>query len=98
MIQRRTILLVSGLLFIITLVYFVSIYFDPIVNYYGVRVRESQLKSLLLARTPNDPDFGLYCIAQPLTNLSEQSICFDSEVEFQQFNQRRIEVEQQLRG
>jgi hypothetical protein len=97
--RRGVIYLTSGILIIVAvIIYFVSLYFDPIINYYGVRMRESQFTSFLLTHTLSNPDFGLFCIAQPLTNLHEQSICFDSEVEVQRFDQRRIEVERQLSG
>jgi|FLYN01.1.fsa_nt_gi hypothetical protein len=61
-------------------------------------MRQSQFEAFLLAHTPSNPDFALYCIAKPLTDLHEQSVCFDSEEEFQRFNQRQFEIEQQLRA
>jgi len=97
MTKSRAIFLAIGIILLTgVVIYVASLYFDPIVNYYGVRMRTSQFDAFLYAHTPEDPDFALYCIAQPLTNLHEQSICFDSEIEFQQFNERRIEIERLL--
>ena len=82
----------------IVVIYFVSVYADPIVNYYGVRMRESQLRQVLVMHTPTTPNFGLYCQAFPITNLLEQSICFDSELELDQFIARHDQVTRQLTG
>lgn len=95
--RKRTLFLTGGLLMTAALLYMTSLFFDPIVNYYGIRLRNSQLYSLL-ANTPGDPNFGLYCLARPLTNLAEQSICFDTSAELEQFMQRRDEVERQITG
>ncbi len=59
-------------------------------------MRKSQLHSFVEAYHPSDPNFALYCLAQPLTNLNEQSICFDSDTELQHFIQRKYEVERAL--
>lgn len=80
----------------IVVIYFISLYTDPIVNYYGIRIRESQLRQLLIQQMPRTPNFGLYCLAFPITNLLEQSICFDSQAEIDQFMARRNQVEHQL--
>lgn len=97
--RKRAWFLVGGLLALgLVMVYFVSLYFDPVVNYYGVRMRESQFHSYILTNAPADPDFGLYCYAQPLTNIHEQSICFDTKTELDSFLGRKYEVERQLRG
>jgi hypothetical protein len=97
--KRRVTFLMTGI-FAVTLVvlYFVSLYADPIINYYGIRMRKSQLRQVVEAHTPTTPNFGLYCLAFPITNLAEQSICFDSQVELDQFITRRNQVEQELTG
>lgn len=85
-----------ALLILLAGVYFVSIFYDPIINYYGVRMRESQLVELLMTQTPTNPNFGMYCYARPLHDLHEQSICFDTQAELDQYLDRRHEVERQL--
>ncbi len=96
---KRYIYLMLGIgLLVIVVVFFLSFYFDPIVNYYGVRMRESQLVALLQEHPPTDPDFGLFCYAQPLTNLHEHSICFNSAVDLDTFITRKSEIESQLYG
>lgn len=96
--MKRYIYLVLGIGLLVIVVFFISFYFDPIVNYYGVRMRESQLVALLQEHRHNDPDFGLFCYAQPLTNLQEHSICFNSAIELDTFIARKSEVERQLYG
>ena len=84
--KRHVAFLMTGIIAVaVVVVYFVSLYADPIVNYYGVRMRKSQLHDVLVAQASTNPTFGLYCQAFPLTNLVEQSICFDSQTELDQF-------------
>lgn len=97
-IARRVFFVSSGLLMLVLLLYFVSRFTDPIVNYYGVRMPDSQFHSFVLAHPPADPAAGLYCYAEPLTDIHEQSICFDSKAELDLFLQRKHEIESQLRG
>jgi hypothetical protein len=82
----------------LVVIYFVSIYDDPIVNYYGIRMRKSELRQVLVAHMATSPTFGLYCMAFPITNLLEQSICFDSQAELDQFVTRRSAVEREMGG
>ncbi len=96
--RRVAFLMTSVVAVTLIVIYFVSIYADPIVNYYGVRMRKSQLREMLVANTPTNPNFGLYCLAFPITNLLEQSICFDSQAELDQFVTRRNQVAQQMSG
>ena len=97
--KRRVMFLMTGIIAVaFVVVYFVSLYADPIVNYYGVRMRKSQLHDVLVAQASTSPTFGLYCQAFPLTNLVEQSICFDSQTELDQFIVRQSQVERQLTG
>ena len=94
--RRVAFLMTSMIVATLIVIYFVSLYADPIVNYYGIRMRKSQLSQVLLTHTPNIPNFGLYCMAFPITNLSDQSTCFDSKAELDQFVTRRTQVEVQL--
>lgn len=80
--------LVSGIIF-------VSFYSDPMINYYGVRLRQSELNAILQTQTPGNPNFGLHCIAHPFPNLYEGATCFDSREELEDFIKRRNEVNQQ---
>ena len=97
--KRRVVFLMTSLVAVtLIVIYFVSVYADPIVNYYGVRMRKSQLQSVLVAQYASNPNYGLYCQAFPLTNLVEQFVCFDSRVELDQFVTRQSQVERQLSG
>jgi hypothetical protein len=96
--RRVTFLMTTILAVTLIVLYFVSLYADPVVNYYGIRMRKSQLRQVVEAHTPTTPNFGLYCQAFPITNLLEQSICFDSQAELDQFIARRNQVEHQLTG
>jgi hypothetical protein len=97
--KRRVAFLMTSIVAVsLIVIYFVSLYADPVVNYYGIRMRKSQLRQVVEAHTPTTPNFGFYCLAFPITNLVEQSICFDSQAELDQFMAHRIQVEQQLTG
>ncbi len=88
-----------GTLTIIILVFaahFVLAFHDPVINYYGVRLRESQLVNLFMTQTPAVENFGMYCYARPLHDLHEQSICFNTQAEIDDFLERKYEIERQL--
>jgi hypothetical protein len=93
--KRRIVLIALGGLLLLVMAY-LAIYADPTVNYYSVRMRNSQFHPFLAAHHPDDPDFAIYCLSLPPINLSEQSVCFDSDAELQRFMQRRHEIEQAL--
>lgn len=93
--QRRLPLLAVITLLSVIILYFISILNDPIMLYYGNRIRKSQYIALIQANRPAVENFGAYCISQPLY-YPEQSICFDTEAELEQYSQRGFEISQQM--
>ncbi|MBW4436140.1 MAG: hypothetical protein KME04_03335 [Pleurocapsa minor GSE-CHR-MK-17-07R] len=89
---------VSTVAAVVVVAFAASLVTDPIVNYYGVRMRQSQYVALLSDRWTVDQNFGAYCYAYPITNLAEQSVCFDTEAELNHYSDRQSAVERALRG
>lgn len=93
-----TLVVASTVAAVVVVGYAASLVTNPIVNYYGVRMRQSQYFALLSDRWAVDQNFGAYCYAYPMTNLAEQSVCFDTEAELNHYSDRQSAIEQALRG
>lgn len=66
---------------------------DPLVLYYGVKMRNSELLTL----TQTDPTLsGIYCAQLASFSLDASFICFDSKNEIDQYIMRRDEVQARL--
>lgn len=100
MFTRKTFLVIAVLILCATGIYVASLFFDPVINYYGNRMRESQFNTYLQHTRANkdNSNFGLYCKAEPLTNLAEQSICFDTNEELQRFLAHEFEYRDYLQN
>ena len=56
---------------------------DPLVNYYGDVMYESELQNL------RDPEKGtLYCVSNPPSLFDASTFCFDSQVELDEYISR----------
>lgn len=88
----------STLAAVVVVGYAASLFTDPIVNYYGVRMRQSRYFELLSDRWAVDQNFRAYCYAYPMTNLAEQSVCFDTEAELNHYSDRQSAIERALGG
>jgi hypothetical protein len=87
------IIAVSALLFIGMLVFTVS-WSDPIINYYGVELRRSQLDAFIQAKA--DPDAALYCQQMAAFSIGATFTCFDTQAELDYFATRRSHIQAEL--
>jgi hypothetical protein len=95
LIFRKSTLLI-GMAVIAAGIVFIASWLDPMVNYYGVHMRQSELLSLVKNNPPNQPDFALYCISVAPFSFTEVQMCFDSSEELERVNTRRTEIQQQI--
>lgn len=90
--RARIVIGTSVLLLIFALIFVVS-WLDPLVLYYGVKMRNSELLTL----TQTDPTLsGIYCAQLASFSLDASFICFDSKNEIDQYIMRRDEVQARL--
>jgi hypothetical protein len=95
LIFRRSILLI-GLMVIVAGIVFLVSWLDPMVNYYGVHMRQSELRSLVENNSSNQRDFALYCIQVAPFSVTELKMCFDTSEELERITTRRTEIQQQI--
>ena len=75
-----------------TFVFLVS-FLDPIINYYGVEMRQSDLYHLLQTRPSEQTEPGLYCMQFVPFSIGASLMCFDTKAELDAFVHRRSQIQ-----